>query len=110
MAKELGGTYAWIYGTGHELQNLIHGGPLSESQMDLQNNAEGRAAAKGNRPIDPKNLQKSPPNGGDGSGSSDNGSGICPVDPPDWGSPPPSGCTFVPNPSGGYTVVCPQYH
>ena len=53
MRKEIGPITAWSAGVGHELENLLHGGPWNESRMDLHNNEEGRAAARDGRPIQP---------------------------------------------------------
>jgi RHS repeat-associated protein len=64
MQKEIGPFTAWSSGTGHELDNLLHGGPWSESMMDLHNNAEGRDAASQHRSINPNNLRTRPSQSG----------------------------------------------
>ncbi len=47
---------AWSSGIAHEIENLLQGGSLDETLMDLNNNAEGRDAANENREINPDNL------------------------------------------------------
>lgn len=62
MVEEIGPGTAWFAGTGHEFENLFEGGPLDEILMDLNNNAEGRKAARENRPIDKNKLEILDPN------------------------------------------------
>jgi hypothetical protein len=56
MADELGPFYSFIFGFGHELQNLRDGETPSELRMDLHNNWQG---LNGN----PNNLQTGPGSG-----------------------------------------------
>jgi RHS repeat-associated protein len=58
MTQELGNIYAWAFGTGHEITDMLHGQPLGEMTMDLHNNGVGRSAA--GRTIDQVKLQTSP--------------------------------------------------
>ncbi|VAX13117.1 hypothetical protein MNBD_GAMMA24-610, partial [hydrothermal vent metagenome] len=51
---------AWVAGVGHELDNLVNGGPWRESMMDIHNNAEGRSAGLDRRPVNPSNLRTIP--------------------------------------------------
>jgi hypothetical protein len=83
MAQQIGPVFSGLAGLQHEgvnmadavgslPQRLSYGAyndaahhpsvlqTLSESGMDLRNNAEGIAAAVGGRPIDPRNLQARP--------------------------------------------------
>ena len=55
-AEELGEPFAIAVGTLHEIEGALKGQPMSEFYMDLNNNAEGRAAARENRPIDDSRL------------------------------------------------------
>ncbi len=60
-AEETNEFTAELAGYGHELDNLINdNAPLDEILMDLNNNAEGRAAARENREINPNNLRTNP--------------------------------------------------
>lgn len=59
MAQEIDPVTAFFAGAGHEIENTFEGQPLAEAAMDLQNNAEGRRAARDNRAIDPRNLRRS---------------------------------------------------
>ncbi|WP_291330359.1 RHS repeat-associated core domain-containing protein [Desulfovibrio sp. UCD-KL4C] len=63
MTEELGSTRAWAFGVAHEIDGLINNQPWSEAMMDIKNNAEGRAAANEERPVDHSKLQKSPKKG-----------------------------------------------
>jgi RHS repeat-associated protein len=62
MRCEIGPFTAWSSGVGHEIGDLFHGMPWSESMMDLHNNAEGRQAGSEGRPVDPGRLVTSPTN------------------------------------------------
>ncbi len=55
--KETNTFTAWSAGVLHEIDNLLNGGKLDETLMDLNNNSEGRKAANDNREIDPNNLE-----------------------------------------------------
>lgn len=48
MAKELGSFDAWVFGTGHELEDelTLEPQPLNELRMDLNNNDVGRQCGK----------------------------------------------------------------
>ena len=48
-AKEVGPRWATIFGVGHELDNLVHGGPVRETVMDLHNNGVGIGQARAGR-------------------------------------------------------------
>jgi hypothetical protein len=65
MSEEIDPFISWVVGTAHEVSGLLKGQPLEEARMDLNNNAEGRAAASEGRAVDPRRLQSSPesPNG-----------------------------------------------
>jgi RHS repeat-associated protein len=56
MTDELGGGYAWLFGTGHEITGTLQGQPLDEMLMDLHDNSIGRQAGRDNLPIDTDNL------------------------------------------------------
>lgn len=65
MAEKLGQTKAHIIGSGYELKGLFtEKTPLrqyfKESNMDLSNNAEGLAAHREKRAVNPNNLVTSP--------------------------------------------------
>jgi hypothetical protein len=60
MYEECGAVTAYAIGTAHEIDGLLRGQPLDEARMDLHNNAEGRDAARENRPINSSNLVTSP--------------------------------------------------
>ena len=60
MVAEITNETALLAGLGHELEGLLNGQPLSEALMDLQNNAEGRAAGREGRPVNPENLIPAP--------------------------------------------------
>ena len=60
-AAAVGPIYATLAGIGHEAGNLLFDGhPLSESLMDIHNNAEGIDAVRKRRAIDASRLQNSP--------------------------------------------------
>lgn len=42
MVQEINLFTAWVAGTGHEIQGMLHGQPWAEMLMDLHNNAVGR--------------------------------------------------------------------
>jgi hypothetical protein len=42
MTQEINPFTAWMAGTGHELEGMLHGQPWSEMLMDLHNNRIGR--------------------------------------------------------------------
>lgn len=63
MADELGPGFATFAGGEHEIENLMGGGPISESVMDMTNNLEGIGASRQGRAIDPARLQTSPISG-----------------------------------------------
>ncbi|MBN2641487.1 MAG: RHS repeat-associated core domain-containing protein [Victivallales bacterium] len=54
--QEISAFTAWLAGTWHEIEGLLNGQPLDEALMDLNNNAEGRNAAREERSIDESNL------------------------------------------------------
>jgi len=53
---------AWAAGTGHEVEGLWRGQPISEAMMDLHNNAVGRNAGSNSMSVDPSNLWTLPLN------------------------------------------------
>jgi len=65
ISEALGPGYAHLFGTAHEVQNLLtprnwlEGNILERVGMDLRNNAEGRLAWREGRAIDPSRLQTS---------------------------------------------------
>lgn len=60
MSEEIDPFTSWMVGTAHEARGLLEGQDLGEARMDLNNNAEGRAAASEGRAVDPRRLQSSP--------------------------------------------------
>ena len=63
MVQETNSFTAWVAGVGHEIDNLLHGGPWNETMMDIHNNAEGRVAGQQGSPVNPSNLQTIPKEG-----------------------------------------------
>lgn len=63
MTQELGNGYAWLFGTGHELEGILNRQPINEMLMDLHNNSQGRQAGINGLPIDPNDLWTLPLNG-----------------------------------------------
>jgi RHS repeat-associated protein len=60
MSEEIGPFTSWSTGVCHELQGMAEGQPMDEMQMDLHNNAVGRAAGEAGTDIDISQLQTSP--------------------------------------------------
>jgi hypothetical protein len=60
MCEEIGPFTSWSTGVGHELEGMVEGQPMKEMQMDLHNNAIGRAAGESGTEIDLNELQTSP--------------------------------------------------
>jgi hypothetical protein len=60
MSEELGEGISDIVGTGHELEGLLKGQPVKEAIMDLNNNKEGRNAARERREVNKDNLRTGP--------------------------------------------------
>lgn len=61
LADETGPVFATIAGAGHEVANLLRDElPLSESVMDMINNAEGVSASVHRRSVDPAKIQRIP--------------------------------------------------
>jgi hypothetical protein len=61
LTQATGPLFAHAAGTWHEIRNVaVDKHPLSETMMDLRNNAEGRRAALAMRPIDRTRLQTRP--------------------------------------------------
>ncbi len=56
MTSEINGFTAWAAGTGHEIEGMCKGQPMSEAIMDLHNNRVGRLAGSSGQTIDANQL------------------------------------------------------
>jgi hypothetical protein len=63
MSKGIGPVTSWTAGVVNEVKGALQGHPWSEAMMDINNNSEGRTAAREKRPVDRNKLQKTPKNG-----------------------------------------------